>query len=181
MNGGKVMPKKNRYFYDCEFLEDGKTIELISIGIVCDDGREFYAEQAHPFRTLMEIQKSQWLVENVVPSLKTIGISKVTGTLYQDIDGWFYPNEIRDQLLEFTKGTWPEFWAWYGAYDHVALCQLFGRMVDLPKHFPMFTRDIRQLWEAKGRPKLPEQEVGKHNALEDARHNKVMYDFLEPF
>jgi hypothetical protein len=27
-----------RYFYDTEFLEDGKTIELISIGIVCEDG-----------------------------------------------------------------------------------------------------------------------------------------------
>ncbi len=31
-----------RYFYDCEFLENGNTIELISIGIVADDGREYY-------------------------------------------------------------------------------------------------------------------------------------------
>jgi hypothetical protein len=29
--------------YDLEFLEDGRTIELISIGMVCDDGREYYA------------------------------------------------------------------------------------------------------------------------------------------
>lgn len=33
-----------RYFYDTEFIEDGKTIDLISIGVVCEDGREFYAE-----------------------------------------------------------------------------------------------------------------------------------------
>lgn len=32
-----------RYDYDCEFLEDGKTIALISIGIVADDGRTYYA------------------------------------------------------------------------------------------------------------------------------------------
>ena len=32
-----------RYFYDCEFIEDGRTIELISIGVVAEDGREFYA------------------------------------------------------------------------------------------------------------------------------------------
>jgi hypothetical protein len=28
------------YCYDTEFLKDGRTIELISIGIVCEDGRE---------------------------------------------------------------------------------------------------------------------------------------------
>ncbi len=27
-----------RYAYDTEFLEDGRTIALISIGIVCEDG-----------------------------------------------------------------------------------------------------------------------------------------------
>ena len=32
-----------RYFYDCEFIEDGRTIELVSIGVVAQDGREFYA------------------------------------------------------------------------------------------------------------------------------------------
>ena len=32
-----------RFFYDTEFIEDGETIELISIGIVGDDGREYYA------------------------------------------------------------------------------------------------------------------------------------------
>ena len=32
-----------RYFYDTEFIEDGNTIELVSIGIVAEDGREYYA------------------------------------------------------------------------------------------------------------------------------------------
>src|SRR2546423_15601829 len=32
-----------RFFYDCEFIEDGRTIELVSIGVVDESGREFYA------------------------------------------------------------------------------------------------------------------------------------------
>ena len=32
-----------RYFYDTEFIEDGETIELVSFGVVAEDGREFYA------------------------------------------------------------------------------------------------------------------------------------------
>ena len=37
-----------RYFYDTEFIEDGTTIELVSIGVVAEDGREleFSPEQA---------------------------------------------------------------------------------------------------------------------------------------
>ena len=31
-----------KYFFDTEFIEDGKTIDLISIGIVAEDGRELY-------------------------------------------------------------------------------------------------------------------------------------------
>ena len=32
-----------RYFYDTEFIEDGRTIDLVSIGVVAEDGREYYA------------------------------------------------------------------------------------------------------------------------------------------
>ena len=33
-----------KFWFDTEFIEDGKTIDLISIGIVAEDGRTFYAE-----------------------------------------------------------------------------------------------------------------------------------------
>ena len=32
-----------RYFYDCEFIEDGRSVDLVSIGVVDEYGREFYA------------------------------------------------------------------------------------------------------------------------------------------
>lgn len=35
-----------KYFFDTEFIEDGRTIDLVSIGIVCEDGREYYAVSA---------------------------------------------------------------------------------------------------------------------------------------
>ena len=38
---GRVSPR--RFFYDTEFIEDGTTIDLVSIGVVDETGREFYA------------------------------------------------------------------------------------------------------------------------------------------
>ena len=35
-----------KYTYDTEFHENGRTIDFISIGIVCEDGREYYAENS---------------------------------------------------------------------------------------------------------------------------------------
>ena len=32
-----------RYFYDTEFIDNGRHIDLISIGVVADNGTEFYA------------------------------------------------------------------------------------------------------------------------------------------
>ena len=42
-------------------------------------------------------------------------------------------------------------------------------MVDLPEGLPMFTHDLQH--EASLRSlDIPDQESGRHNALEDARH-----------
>jgi hypothetical protein len=51
-------------------------------------------------------------------------------------------------------------------------------MPSLPRQFPRFMLDVRQLWEHLGRPRLPVQEDGLHDALQDARHVKVKYDAL---
>jgi hypothetical protein len=169
-----------KYFYDTEFHEDGKTIDLISIGVVCEDGREFYAvsNEADYGRIL----GNTWLMDNVMNS---IGHDVwQMGSNEDDLADWFIDitdpmamsrENIRDGLLEFVGDDEPEFWAWYADYDHVALCQLFGKMIDLPPHFPMFTRDIRQLWDTLQYPILPKQEEGHHNALDDARYNMTMY------
>lgn len=164
------------YAYDTEFLEDGRTIELISIGIVADDGREYYAvNRDAPWR---RIKKHEWLVANVVPSLpKLYGDARLhyarRGPL--GLIDWQHPHmkrhdriatEVRDFLLAGSGK--PELWAYYGAYDHVALCQLWGRMIDLPDGIPMFTRDLQQEVSRLG-AEPPAQDSGQHNALDDAR------------
>lgn len=170
--------------YDTEFLEDGETIKLISIGLVRDDGSEYYAvNHDMPQR---EISKHPWLMANVVPSLPIIDpdLRRYTGRhnpLGLDYGCSLIKHHkiIAREVAEFVQATPdPELWAYYGAYDHVVLSQLWGRMIDHPEGVPMWTNDLKQEWLRLGRPTLPEQADGHHNALEDARHNKIMGDFL---
>ena len=50
-----------RYWFDTEFIEDGKTIDLLSIGIVSDDGRAYYATSAEADRS----KASPWVREGL--------------------------------------------------------------------------------------------------------------------
>jgi hypothetical protein len=150
----------SKIFYDLEFSENGMTIDFISIGMVCEDGREYYVVS----NEFNEEACNDWVKENVLPFLPDQSQRKSK-------------EQIKNELLEFC-GDEPEFWASYGAYDHVCLCQLFGTMIDLPKHWPMFTRDIQQLKQELGDPELPEQKGKEHDALEDARGCKMKYEFL---
>jgi len=145
-----------RYFYDCEFIEDGRTIELISIGVVAEDGREFYAVSSEfdPSRA------GSWVRSHVLPQLPS------------PADPAWRPRErIRDELLAFllAPGRPVQLWAWCAAYDHVALAQLWGDMPALPRSVPRFTYEIRQHWEAAGCPSVPEPGGDRHHALADAR------------
>lgn len=171
-----------RYFYDTEFLEDGRTIELISIGIVAEDGREYYAvsKDATKGSLRRRIKAHPWLMENVVPSLpKAHGDARLhqpSRWLFNYSDPDVKPRgQIAREVAAFILAAPdPELWAYYGAYDHVVLCQLWGRMIDLPRGVPMFTCDLKQEAERLGNPQLPALEGGReHNALHDAR--EVMY------
>ncbi|HMF60232.1 MAG TPA: 3'-5' exoribonuclease, partial [Vicinamibacterales bacterium] len=88
--------------------------------------------------------------------------------------------DIRDNVLRFVGGDEsPEFWAYYADYDWVVFCWLFGRMIDLPKGFPMFCRDIKQRAVDLGSPTLPEQSETEHHALADARWNREAWALLD--
>ena len=69
--------------------------------------------------------------------------------------------------------------AWFGAYDHVALCQLWGAMPALPRPIPRFTRELRQRWDDVGQPALPPKPTGTHDALVDARYNLERWNAME--
>jgi hypothetical protein len=158
-----------RYFYDTEFIEDGVVIDLISIGVAAEDGREYYAVSTE----FDETRAGPWVREHVLPKLPPR-----TSPL------WRTRERIREDLLAFfipRTGVKPELWAWVAAYDHVALCQLWGTMVDLPTSMPRYTNELRQHWEFHGRPSLPPIPVDAHDALADARHNLAKYEAIEAF
>lgn len=148
-----------RWFYDTEFNEDGRTIDLISIAFVAEDGSFYYAVS-----TEFDADKcNDWVKANVLPHLPP-----------RSSPAWKSRAEIADDirafLLDDHRGK-PELWAYFGDYDHVALCQLFGRMVDLPKGMPFLTLDLKQRMIERGvkKEQLPKQSGTEHDALADAR------------
>ncbi|MFB9450366.1 polyadenylate-specific 3'-exoribonuclease AS [Dactylosporangium vinaceum] len=158
-----------RYFYDCEFIEDGRLIDLVSIGVVDERGREYYAISTE----FDDSRAVSWVRRNVLDKLPSPGDK-----------AWRSRERIREELLEFLiepiksgEATEIELWAWYAAYDHVALAQLWGAMPALPREIPRFTKDLRQLWDDAGRPPLPVAE-GRHDALVDARHNLARWNVM---
>lgn len=168
-----------RYWYDCEFIEDGQTIDLVSIGVVADDGREYYAisEDFNPKKA------SQWVKDNVLSHLPARDANPIYSTIaeFHEAKAWRPRKQIAQDLIAFfdvEKYGKPELWGYYSAYDHVVLCQLYGPMIDLPKGFPFYTRDIKQWCDSLGNPKLPTQDKGEHHALADARWNKQAWEFL---
>lgn len=170
-----------KYFLDTEFIEDGKTIDLISIGIVSEDNRELYLISSE----YDYYKASDWVKENVIQPMheaaklqlmdehlsietfhKTIGLSK---------------QAIKDAIKIFVKPKlygMPEFWAYFADYDWVVFCQIFGTMMDLPDKFPMFCLDLKQEMYLNKIEKLAAPK-GIHNALVDAKWNKEMYEFIQ--
>lgn len=169
-----------KYFIDTEFIESGpsKPIQLISIGIVCEDGREMYAISEE----FNADNASPWVRDNVLAQLEPWARRDsldVIGFKIRDfVDPDWPENPANMSPGERDRLRTPEFWGYYADYDWVVFCQIFGTMMDLPKGFPMYCRDIKQLCEERGNPKLPEQCKGEHNALADARWNKVAFEFL---
>ncbi|ALG07815.1 polyadenylate-specific 3'-exoribonuclease AS [Kibdelosporangium phytohabitans] len=155
-----------RYFYDTEFIEDGVTIDLVSIGVVAEDGREFYAVSTE----FDPAKAGQWVRENVLDKLPAPADK-----------AWRDRATIREDLMAFLspRGESVELWAWFAAYDHVALAQLWGAMPALPRQLPRFTRDLRQRWEDVGKPQLPNPPTDAHDALADARHNLARWNVIE--
>lgn len=163
------------YYYDTEFIEDGRTIDLISIGIVSEDGREYYAVNRN--MPLRRIRKHPWLMANVVPHLPQPKGDRILQLPDRALFDYAHPTvksrgRIADEVRRFLHaGEEPVLWANWGAYDHVVLCQLWGSMADHPAGLPMFSRDLQQLLDlAPAGFEPPRQLAAEHHALADAIH-----------
>jgi hypothetical protein len=154
-----------KYFLDCEFIDDGKTIDLISIGIVQEDDKIYYAAS-----TEFNFSKaSDWVKDNVLYKLPRT-------TTY-----WKSREQIKNEILEFIGDDKPEFWGFYCAYDWVCFCQLFGRMIDLPEGWSKCCRDLKVLLDDRNITKEDLKHIvndDEHDALADAYWNKAVYEYI---
>ena len=181
-------------------------IQLISIGIVCEDGRELYAIS----NEFDEYLADDWVKENVISKLPSRNASFYDSPRQkEDARRWMSNIEIRNRIVDFMgggsddftprlfvkKGT--EIYAYLADYDWIVFCNLFGRMIDLPYNMPMYCKDLKQylddtaateadidgtdfekcLQAIKENPNYPKQE-NEHSALDDARWNFKLYQFL---
>ncbi|MDU6694302.1 MAG: 3'-5' exoribonuclease [Enterococcus faecalis] len=151
-----------RFFYDTEFLEKDGRIFPISIGIVSDEPNsmgDFAYYAALQDANWEEIIKDEWIRENVIPNLGESATLKPR-------------RQVGAELMAFVAsfgGTSEdnELWAYYAAYDHVVLSQIYGRMIDIPEPVPMHTNDIMTIANVLGLPD-PKLDTSSHNALIDA-------------
>lgn len=138
-------------------------MHLLSLGAVADDGRELYLVN----RDCPVAEANAWVRANVLPKVDwRLAASR---------------SECRRRLLDFVGADpRPAFVAYYGAYDWVCLAGLVGRMVDLPRHWPKYALDLRQLRATLGDPPLPPKppEGEAHNALADARWTRRAWQDL---
>lgn len=140
-------------------------VQLISIGIATESGNDFYAVN----KDFRECDANDWVRANVLPHLFPVELR------------WSL-NVLREKILAFIEkesaGEKPEFWGYYSDYDWVVFCQIFGTMMDLPKGWPMYCRDLKQWCDDLGYARLPATSTIEHNALNDARWNREAWRFL---
>ena len=176
-----------KYFIDTEFKEKPNTIDLISIGIACEDSREYYAISSD--FNLREAWSDEWLRVNVLLPIFEEGESYIGRSFnYQSMLNYIQGigkgiSQIKKEIVKFVNNDTPEFYGYYADYDWVVFCWIFGRMVDLPNGFPMYCKDLKQMMDERGLDKEWKQKncpdlYGEHNALVDAKWNLGLYNAI---
>lgn len=179
-----------KIFFDTEFTGLHKDTTLISIGLVSEDGRTFYAE----LTDYNDKQCDDWIKENVLKHLYTRYPRNVE-------DAPYIPNlhvgskwEVARALhIWFKQFDEVELVSDVCHYDMVLLIDLFGNAFSLPKNVCASCHDINQdiarhygVSEREAFDKSREEIVSdlcresvkgeKHNALYDAEVIRAIYE-----
>lgn len=172
-----------KIFLDSEFTSLRQDTTLISIGLISENGKSFYAEFNDYNQDL--IDSDPWLIENVINNLlynteyfKSVADKVIYGNTIQ------VRIALKEWLRQFDQ---IEIWSDCLAYDWVLFNDLFGRYYgSLPKNVSYIPFDICTLMKIKGiDPDINREEfinnsvIGKkHNSLYDARVIKACYEKL---
>jgi hypothetical protein len=191
--------------YDTEFLDDGKTIELISFGAVAEDGRTFYGVNADAdYPRIIEHDRKHndgWIAANVLSKLPTLFFGTDNFALDLNSTDVLTREALAIEVEHFLLDTPdPELWAYYSATDHVAGYQLFGSMIEASRDhgWPMRTSCLKQeevqlerrmrqqfppetftnVWRGLQEQRPEQRPETEHHALHDAKHDMALAVWL---
>lgn len=181
-----------KLFFDTEFTGLHKNTTLLSIGIVSENGKKFYAESAD----YDESQCNDWIRENVLAHTILAGNETLAARLGADGDTTVVLGgkaDIQHELSEWLKQfDNVQFVSDVCHYDMVLLIDIFGTAFDLPKNVSAVCYDINQDIARhygisdrdafdKSREDIVAELCGgfiagdKHNSLYDAEVIKAIY------
>ena len=163
-----------KYFIDTEFSERGygELIELISIGVVDENGNALYRCNSNFDPDPDHV--NDWVRENVLSLLP----SRLTSY-------WMPLQSIRNEIFHFISGPSVvdrdvELWGYYCDYDYVILSQLFGGMAGWPQGWPAMMHDLRQWLDHEGLHFVSQPDDAPHDAMADARWIRETYLRFRP-
>lgn len=180
-------------FFDTEFTGLHKDTTLISLGIVSEDGRKFYAE----FTDYEKSQLDEWINENVIRWLCLDGMGDGVSDMGENLEIRIVRgkrNYVKKELMEWLgQFDSVQFVSDVCHYDFVSLIDLFGTAFDLPENVSPVCHDISQdiarhygISEREAFDKSREEIVSelcgheiegrKHNAMYDAEVIKAIYE-----
>lgn len=180
-------------YFDTEFTGLYKRTTLISIGIVSENEKKFYAESTN----YKECQCGGWIKENVLKHTILGGNEKLAKRLGEDDCTTVVLGskaDIRYELKEWLKQfDNAHFVSDVCHYDMVLLIDIFGTAFDLPENVSAVCHDINQdiakhygISEREAFDKSREDIVSelcgqriegeKHNSLYDAEIIKAIYE-----
>lgn len=180
-------------YFDMEFTGLHARTTLVSIGIVAEDGKKFYAE----FSDYDESQCDDWIRGNVLKHTIFAGNDNLAAKLGEDSNTTVVLGSKAD--IRYELGEWlkqfdeVQFVSDVCHYDMVLLIDIFGGAFDLPKNVSAVCHDINQdiakhygISEREAFDKSREDIVSelcggfiagdKHNALYDAEVIKAIYE-----
>lgn len=172
-------------YFDTEFTGLHKDTTLISIGMVADNGKAFYAE----FTDYDASQVNNWITDNVISKLKFNNSDNFVRRIGNVIEVKGDKEQIREELIEWLASfdERVQFVSDVCHYDFVLLIDLIaGHALKLPDFISPTCHDINQdiaifynISELEAFDKNRENIVNeyflacsddeKHNALADAR------------
>lgn len=176
---------RTKLFLDTEFSGLHQDTKLISIGLVSEDGRKFYAE----YNDYDESQIDDWIKEHVIDNLK-YNNSVYEYNKYDNVNVTMKSNSsvIKKKLIEWlSQFKEVEIFSDCLAYDWVLFCNIFGTAFDIPKNIYYIPFDICTIFKVYGiDPDINREEfanieipVEKHNSLYDALVIKACFEELQ--